>query len=720
MATRRPVAVVVESDVLVRSEVAESVRREWGAAVSVLEAAGPSEAHQLLDRLLELGDPVALLVLGRREIDGSGAELVRRVAAGYPAAILVVLARPEDSAVIDGVVGGVAVRIWLAGDRLPAVPVAEAPASGARVIGRRYGWRAYEIKDFLSRNLIPFSWHDVDASAEAAALRRELGLPDPVVTTVVLADGTVLLEPELVELATVLGLTEPAGGGSYDLVIVGGGPAGLAAAVYGACEGLRVVVIEDDAPGGQAGSTSRIENYLGFPTGLTGADLAHRALEQARRFGVRWLVGRIATGLSGAEGGYLVHTDDGNQVRGRAVLVTTGMRWRTLDVPSASRFVNRGVYYGASLAEAAQTAGEDVYVVGAGNSAGQAALYFADHARSVTMLVRGDSLDTAPMSRYLMERIRASDTIRVRTRTVIADASGDERLESLVLQDMRSETTQRVPTGSVYALIGMQPCTEWLPDSVALDDRGFVLTGAATADAGPVPQRPNGRVPMITETSQPGVFAAGDVCSGTVKRVGAAVGQGAMAIQVIAEYLRAVATDRIPRQSTGNPGTVRQFELLDADGNGYLEQSDLRVVAERLVAGFGAPVESAQAQRVVAGYAEFWHALVDSADSDGDGRITRAEFDAALARLATDRAVFTRLAEAVVALCDTDDDGSLNQAEFQQMLGTIGVSIDDVGVLFHSLDADASGYLDVAEIADALCRFYAGAELRNAVMPMAP
>ncbi|GAA3642371.1 hypothetical protein GCM10022267_31290 [Lentzea roselyniae] len=482
-----------------------------------------------------------------------------------------------------------------------------------------------------------------------------------------------------------------------------GAPAGLAAAVYGACEGLRVVVLDGNAPGGQAGSTSRIENYLGFPGGLTGADLAHRALEQARQFGVEWLVGHTATELVPCEDGHLVRTGDGMVLRGRAILLATGMRWRRLDATGADRFANRGVYYGASLAEAAQTAGEDVHVVGAGNSAGQAALYFADHARSLTLLVRGESIEDAPMSQYLVERIQTHPSITVRTSTVIDEADGDERLSSLKLEDTRLGHSERVPAESVYVLIGMVPCTGWLNGALALDPRGFVLTGEMVAHRWPLE-----REPLFTETSLPGVFAAGDVCAGTVKRVGAAVGQGAMAIQAIASYLRTV---RIPTQSSRERVAVRQFDLLDADGSGHIEEQDLTTVAHRLAVGFGAPAGSEQANRVVTGYQEFWQALSAVADSDGDHRISRSEYEAAVRALSGNTTIFRQMAEAVVTLCDTDDDGAINEAEFEKALAILGVPLSDVTAFFRTLDAGGSGYLDTAEFATALRHFYAGAEL---------
>lgn len=693
----RPVVLVVESDVFLRSRVGQWLHRHCGQAAEVVEAAGQREAADVLAGLRAERRGLALAVMGHRLADGYTTALAQRVAVAHPAARRVLLAGEDDREPAERLAGELGLDGCVTDrDLAPlALVLADRAVGAVQVVGRRFDARAYEVKDCLSRNMVPFAWHDVDSSPAAAAFAARLGLPRPVPTAVVLADGRVLRDPTPVLLATALELTDPASRSTYDLVVVGGGPAGLAAAVYGACEGLDVVVVEDDAPGGQAGSTSRIENYLGFPGGLTGADLARRALEQARRFGVQWLLGRRATGLGAIEGDHVVRLDDGAALRAGAVLVTTGMRWRRLAVPGAEALVNRGVYYGASLAEAAQTAGEDVHVVGAGNSAGQAALYFADRARSVQLLVRGDSLAGSPMSSYLVERIEAHPSITVRTATEVVEVVGEERLSALVLRDLRAGATRRVPASSVYVLIGMAPCTEWLGEAVALDSRGFVLTGAQASSSG--------REAMITETSVPGVFAAGDVCAGTVKRVGVAVGQGAMAIQVIAQHLR----DR----AAHGPRPVRQFDLLDADGSGHIEERDLSAVARRLVAGFGEPAGSDRAQRVLTGYADFWRALAAPLGAVADQRISRAAFEAATRRLAEQSALFDQLAEAVVALCDTDDDGAVNQAEFEKVLRILGVPTREVGGHFRALDADGSGYLDRREIAEALKRFYAGAAL---------
>ncbi len=415
-------------------------------------------------------------------------------------------------------------------------------AGNVVVLGRQRADKAFVVRDFLERNVVPYAWHDMNRSEHARVLAERLGMSGDVAVTVVLPDCRVLHDPSLIDLALALDLTCPAQSDTYDLVIVGGGPAGLACGVYAGCEGMGVVMIEDDAPGGQAGSTSRIENYLGFPTGVGGAELARRALTQAKGFGVEWLSARVANRLT-IEGDWrAVELADGSVIRGRAVLIATGMQWRRHPAPGVDRFVNAGVYYGSCLSEAATVADEDVFMVGAGNSAGQAALAFAEYARSVTMLVRTADLDT--MSHYLVERIKACPNISVRTRTEVVESLGDTALAGLVLRDGVSGATETVPAAALYLLIGAKPSTEWCSDLIGCDDHGFVLTGSDVLRNDqrlPIPW-PAGRDPLLMETNVPGVFAAGDVRSGSVKRVGSAIGQGAVALQAINEYFASRVT----------------------------------------------------------------------------------------------------------------------------------------------------------------------------------
>ncbi|MFI9817833.1 FAD-dependent oxidoreductase [Saccharothrix variisporea] len=534
--------------------------------------------------------------------------------------------------------------------------------AGLRVVARVGSARAHAIQDFLTRNQVQF---DVGVDP---------GASDAVV--VHLPGGGVLNGPSLIELATALGLTDEAEPGDHDLVVVGGGPAGLSAAVYSACEGLRVVVVEDDTPGGQAGSTSRIENYLGFPAGLSGGDLARRALAQARRFGVRWLSARRATGLRRDGELWTVHTDDGTTARGTAVLVATGMRWRTLDVPGAAELAGLGVYHGASTI----AADDHAFVLGAGNSAGQAALHLAEHGTLVTLVVRGPSLGDSPMSRYLVNRIAESPAIEVLTGTTVEAVRGEGRLAEVVLR--RGGAVEVRPGTALYVLIGMTPCTGWLGGQAVTDARGFLVTGTdllRIEGAWPL-----ARAPLLTETTLPGVFAAGDVRSGTVKRIGSAIGQGAVAGEAVLEYVKDAAAPRVPEQ-------VSSFDLLDADHDGWLREEDLATFARRLVAAFDEPPESVRAARVHSACQEFWTSLT---------RVTgREEVDRAVFADLAREVDFAPLADAVLLLSDTDADGSVTLGEFQRLLAALGAPAESATAAFRVLDQDGTGYLDTTRLA---------------------
>jgi len=410
----------------------------------------------------------------------------------------------------------------------------DAPASRppVRVVGDRWSARTHEVKDFLARSRVPYQWYDPAVSPEAHRILA--GIPEEErarLPHLLFPDGARLADPTPEALAEKVGLsTEPAAP-FYDLVIAGSGPAGLAAAVYGASEGLRTVIVEREAPGGQAAQSARIENYLGFPDGLTGAELTERALRQARKFGVEVVVTRAATGLH-ADGDYrTVRLDDGGELGAHAVLVATGVAWRKIDAPGCGELVGRGVYYGAAAAEAAAVRGRDVYMLGAGNSAGQAALLLARYARSVTMLALEEDFGER-MSSYLLDRIRAAPNITLRPCCTVASAEGDERLRSITMQRVETGETERVACEALFVFIGAAPETEWLGDGVMRDEAGYLLTGDAAR-----PQWPLERAPLARETSCPGVFAAGDVRAGAVKRVGSAVGDGSVAVTSIHEYL---------------------------------------------------------------------------------------------------------------------------------------------------------------------------------------
>jgi thioredoxin reductase (NADPH) len=408
------------------------------------------------------------------------------------------------------------------------------PFEGLRVIGHRWSLKDHRVRNFLSRNHVPYRWLDIAGNEEALQLLKDAGLDPDVLPVVLFADGAALVDPETEELAARVGLRVQAEQEFYDMVVVGAGPAGLAAAVYGASEGLRTVVIEPVAPGGQAGSSSRIENYLGFPSGVTGADLGRRAHTQATRFGAEFVTQR-AIGLR-IEGQYrFVQLADGREVSSHVVLLAPGVQYRKLGIADADRLTGRGIYYGAALVEAVACKDEEVFVVGGANSAGQAALHFAKFARKVTMLVRGEGL-SATMSKYLIDEIERTSNIVVEPGTQVLEAMGEERLETLKLSGPQGE--YQVPASSVFVFIGAAPGTKWLPASILRDDKGFLLAGPDLRIEGKLPESwREAREPYLLESSVPGVFVAGDVRHGSVKRVASAVGEGSIAVQFVHQYL---------------------------------------------------------------------------------------------------------------------------------------------------------------------------------------
>jgi len=415
----------------------------------------------------------------------------------------------------------------------------EAPAATVTIIGHRFDLACHQVRDFVARNHVAFNWVDPtrpDRNNGAAPPPR----PGDTFPVVVLPDGTRLVTPTLRELAERLGLqTEPAAV-TYDVAVIGGGPAGLAAAVYGASEGLRTILIERESPGGQAGTSSRIENYLGFPTGVSGDELGGRALRQAKRFGAEILVAREVIGIEAdpTTRERAVQLDGGGRVAAKTIVLATGVSWRELEIPGSEALLGRGVYYGAARTEALGTVGQDIFLVGGGNSAGQAAMFFANYARSVMLLVRGASLE-ATMSHYLIEQLASKANIQVRTGHRILRIEGSEHVERIVVENRATGETRTEPAAAVFVFIGADAKTAWLPAAVIRDERGYVCTGRDVTD---LVARANGhwlleRDPYLLETSVPGVFAAGDVRHGSIKRVAAGVGEGSMAIAFVHQYL---------------------------------------------------------------------------------------------------------------------------------------------------------------------------------------
>jgi len=421
----------------------------------------------------------------------------------------------------------------LARERIGGLQGIAAHPAKARVtiVGHRWDTACHDLRRFLALNQITFDWLTPD-SPDLRVRWTGQALAEGDFPALLCEDGATLIRPRPRELAQRLGLQTSARGDDYDVVVIGGGPAGLAAAVYGASEGLRTIVIEQEAPGGQAGTSSRIENYLGFPTGVSGGELAHRALQQAIRMGAEIAVTRSAVGIDPAA--RAVRLDGGESLRTRTIVIATGVSWRRLDVEGFDRLLGKGVYYGAARSDASMTQDLDVHLVGAGNSAGQAAMFFANHARTVTLVVRGGSLEKG-MSHYLIEQVRGKPNIRVQLQSEVKSAHGDDHLRALDILDRSDGTVRRVESGGLFVFIGADAETDWLPAEIARDGRGYVLTGDAVVRAR---RWSAGRDPYLLETSVPGVFACGDVRSSPVKRVAAAVGEGSMAIAFIHQYLQ--------------------------------------------------------------------------------------------------------------------------------------------------------------------------------------
>lgn len=544
----RPILLAVDDDVNVLEAVVQDLRREYGAEYRVMRAASGQAALDTLAQLKERREPVGLLLSDQRMPGMTGVQFLERSRELYPEARRVLLTAYADTEAAIQAINTARIHYYLnkpwdppeeklypvLSDLLDDWKAGYRPGfEGLRVIGHRWSARGHEVRSFLSCNHVPYRWLNVSGE-DAGKLMEERKLTAEKLPLVLFPDGTVLCDPELEALAEKIGMRIQASRDFYDFIVVGGGPAGLAAAVYGASEGLRTLVIEPDAPGGQAGTTSLIKNYLGFPHGITGADMSRRALDQARQFQVE-IVTQRATGLR-IDGPYrFVQMGDGREVSSHAVLLAPGVQYRKLAVPGAEKLTGRGIYYGAALVEAPGCKDEDVFLVGGANSAGQAALHFAKYAGKVIMLVRGPGL-AATMSKYLIDEIARTSNIELRPHTEVLEAYGEEHLERLRLKGPDGE--QEVAALSLFVFIGAAPRTEWLPPEVLRDERGFVLAGRDLRVDGKLPKTwQETREPFLLETSVPGVFVAGDVRHGSVKRVASAVGEGSIAVQFVHQYL---------------------------------------------------------------------------------------------------------------------------------------------------------------------------------------
>jgi thioredoxin reductase (NADPH) len=545
----KPVILAVDDDVSVLEMVVQDLRRQYGANYRIQRAASGQAALDTCDQLKKRGDTVALFVSDQRMPGMSGVEFLGKAIEYFPEAKRALLTAYADTEAAIQAINTAKINYYLTKPWDPPeerlYPVLNdlletwkegyrPPFEGLRVLGPRYTLRDHQVRDFLSRNQVPYVWLDPEQNAEGVDLLTRFKLDDHKLPVVLFGDGSYLVQPGQMELAAKIGLRTQASKEFYDLVIIGAGPAGLAAAVYGASEGLRTLVIDNGTPGGQAGSSSRIENYLGFPEGVSGQLLAERALVQATRLGAELMTNK-ATGIRTENNYHIAQLADGREVSCHACLVATGVYYRFLTTPGVERLTGAGIYYGATMTEAKSCANESVYIIGGANSAGQAAMYFSKYARKVTMLVRAESLQSS-MSKYLIDQIAATSNIEVRTRTQVVEALGQTRLECLRLCGPGGEET--VQASGLYIFIGAAPNTDWLPDSIMRDANGFLLSGSDLKVDGKMVKGWNqGREPYLLETSVPGIFVAGDVRHGSVKRVASSVGEGSISVQFIHQYL---------------------------------------------------------------------------------------------------------------------------------------------------------------------------------------
>ncbi|MCT9933432.1 FAD-dependent oxidoreductase [Planotetraspora sp. A-T 1434] len=548
-----PAILTVDDDPAVSRAVARDVRRRYGDRYRVVRAESGDAALDALREIKLRGEQVAVMLADYRMPQMNGIQFLEAAMDLFPLARRVLLTAYADTdAAIDAInvvdLDHYLLKPWNPPeeklypvvdallDAWTATPDTAMPET--RVIGHRWSAPSFEVRDFLARNLVPYRWLLAD-DPEGRRLLSAAGLSEADVPVVVTADGKSLARPSEIDLAAHVGLTTTPTLEFYDVAVVGGGPAGLGAAVYGASEGLRTVLVEQRATGGQAGQSSRIENYLGFPDGVSGAQLTDRARRQALKFGAELLTTREVVGLECAGSARVLHFGDGTAIAAHTIVLATGVSYRMLEAPGLAELTGRGVFYGSASTEAPSCSGEEIYIVGGANSAGQAAVYFSRYASRVHILIRGDDL-TRSMSRYLIDQIAGIPNIEVHPRTTVVCGEGTDHLERLTLCDPSSGKTRTVETSWLFVFIGAEPRTDWIGGAVARDEHGFVITGPDLLAEG---RRPPGwtppRDPYHLESSMPGVFAAGDVRADSVKRVASAVGEGAMAVSLIHRYMEA-------------------------------------------------------------------------------------------------------------------------------------------------------------------------------------
>lgn len=546
----KPILLAVDDDVSVLEAVVQDLRRRYGQDHRILRAASGQAALDICRQLKARNDTVALILSDQRMPGMTGVAFLEQAIPIFPEARRVLLTAYADTEAAIRAINSARIHYYLnkpwdppeeklypiLDDLLTEWKRGFRPAyDGLQLISPRWGSSGYEVRNFLSRNVIPFKWLDPDQDPEWLKLLEERHLDQAKLPVILFPDGTSLVQPTTTELAAKVGLRVTAQQEYYDVVVVGAGPAGLAAGVYGASEGLKTLLVEPLAPGGQAGSSSKIENYLGFYDGISGEELARRAYLQAQRLGAEFLTQRVCSVRS--ENGYhIVRMVDGREVSCRVCLIATGVQYCRLDIPGEQQFSGNGLYYGAAMTETASCANQEIYIIGGANSAGQAAMHFSRHASSVRMLVRGESLERS-MSRYLIEQIENTPNIVVETHTQMTSLEGEENLQRIRVSTSHGEEVRNA--GSVFAFIGAQPHTGWLPNTVARDAKGFILAGPDLKLQSKDVWRMD-RDPYLLETSVPGIFVAGDVRHGSVKRVASSVGEGSIAIQFVHQYLASI------------------------------------------------------------------------------------------------------------------------------------------------------------------------------------
>ncbi len=546
----KPVIFTLDDDPEVLQAIQRDLRREFGRDYRVMRAETGADALSALQQMKLRNDAVAIFLVDQRMPEMSGVEFLEQARELFPDAKRALLTAYADTNAAIQAINEIDLDYYLMKPWDPPeenlFPVLHdlidqwqstyRPAfEGIRVIGHQWSPDAHRVKDFLARNRVPYRWMDLEADAtteELIAFMENVELP-----VVLMADGTPLMNPTNVEIAGQVGLKTQAAQPFYDLAIVGGGPAGLAAAVYGASEGLHTILIEREAPGGQAGTSSRIENYLGFPSGLSGSDLARRAVAQATRFGVEILTPAEVVKVRIEDQYRILELSDGSEISCHALMIATGVSYRRIDVVGCDALTGAGVYYGAAMTEAPSVQGENVFIVGAGNSAGQAAMYFSKYASTVYMVVRGDSLGKS-MSQYLVDQIEATPNISVLLHTEVMAVHGSEHLEAVTLINNDTRETEKVKGAALFVFIGALPHTDWLDGVVERDSHGFIITGNDLVRDGKPPKGWKlDRLPFLLELSVPGIFVAGDVRHHSVKRVASAVGEGSIGVQFIHQYL---------------------------------------------------------------------------------------------------------------------------------------------------------------------------------------